>query len=151
MSTVSLSGNDTIKINDRLLTDLGTQDVVDMTFPNELANLKTGKNGNAVYAFNESGKQCDVKIKLLRGSSDDKFMSALLTSMSNNFAGFVLVTGEFIKRLGDGAGNITSDTYIMSGGIFIKQIEAKSNAEADVEQSISIYTLRFANSPRVLG
>ena len=149
MSTVSLSGNDTLKINDRLLTDLGTQDVGTLNFPQELASVKTGKNGNSVYAFNESGKQCDVTLKVLRGSGDDKFLSALLNSMSNNFAGFVLLTGEFIKRMGDGNGNITSDTYIMSGGIFTKQVEAKSNTEGDIEQSMSTYMLKFANAPSV--
>jgi len=150
MSVVAMSGSDTIKINNRILADLGEGDTVTLTFPNELAGIKTGKNGNSIYSINESGRQSEVAIRVIKGSSDDKFLSNLLATMKNNFAGFVLVTGEFIKKIGDGTGKIISDTYIMSGGIFSKEVEAKSNVEGAVEQSISVYTIKFANSPRVI-
>jgi hypothetical protein len=55
-----------------------------------------------------------------------------------------------IKRIGDGKGNVTSDTYIMSDGIFTKEIEAKSNVEGDTAQSVSVYIIKFANSPRAI-
>lgn len=150
MSTVALSGADTININNRVLADLGDGEVVGMTFPNDIASVKTGKNGNAIYGLNESGKQCEVKVRVIRGSADDKFLNALLAQQKANFAGFPLMIGQFIKKLGDGAGNITSDTYIMGGGVFTKEVEAKSNVEGETEQSISIYTMRFSNAPRVL-
>jgi len=150
MSTIALSGSDTININDRIFNDLADADVVTLTFPNDIANVKTGKNGNSIYGLNESGKQCEVKIKVIRGSADDKFLNNLLTQQQANFAGFSLMYGEFIKKLGDGSGNITSDTYIVSGGVFTKQVEAKSNVEGDTDQSTSTYTIKFSNSPRVL-
>ena len=71
--------------------------------------------------------------------------------MQANFAGFILMTGEFIKKIGDGTGNITNDTYVMAGGIFTKQVEGKSSVEGDTEQSVSIYTLNYSNSPRAIG
>lgn len=150
MSVVAMSGSDTIKINDRIFADLAAGDVGTLTFPNELAVVKTGKNGNSIYVFNETGKQCEVVLKVIRGSSDDKFLSSLLLSMKNAFADFILMTGEFIKRIGDGSGKITSDTYIMSGGVFSKEVDAKSNTEADEEQSMATYTIKFANAPRIL-
>lgn len=150
MSVQVLTGNDTIKINERVLSNLGTGDVGTLAFPNELAGVKTGKNGNSIYVLNETGKQADVTIRVIRGSSDDKFLQGLLNSQSRDFNSFILMTGEFIKKLGDGAGNITNDIYLTSGGVFTKQVEAKINVEGDVEQALSVYTLRFASAPRAL-
>jgi len=112
--------------------------------------VKTGKNGNSIYGLNESGKQAEFKVRVIRGSSDDKFLNNLLIQQQNNFAGTVLLQGQFVKQIGDGQGNVASDTYIVSGGVFTKQVEAKSNVEGDSEQSVSIYTIKFANSPRVI-
>lgn len=148
--SVALSGSDTINIQNRVLADLADGNCVELTFPNDIANVKTGKNGNSIYGLNESGKQSEAKIRVLRGSADDKFLQNLLTQQNANFAGTVLLIGQFIKKIGDGAGNITSDTYIMSGGVFTKQVEGKMNVEGETEQSIAIYTIKFSNAPRVL-
>lgn len=146
-----MSGSDTLVINNRVLSDLADQNVAELTFPNDIANVKTGKNGNSIYSLNESGKQADLVIRVIRGSADDKFLNNLLVQQQANFAGFILMTGEFIKKIGDGKGNIAGDTYITSGGIFSKAVGAKSNVEGDSEQSVSIYNIRFANSPRAIS
>lgn len=150
MGTVALSGSDTVVINDKTFADFADGNCVEMTFPNDIASVKTGKNGNSIYGLNESGKQCEVKLKLIRGSADDKFLNGLLAQQQSNFAGFPLLVGQFIKKIGDGQGNIASDTYIMAGGVFTKQPEAKTNVEGDTDQSTTTYTLKFANSPRVI-
>jgi len=149
MATVAMSGNDTISINNTVLTDLADGDCVMLTFPNEIASVKIGKNGNAIYGLNTTGQMSEVKIRLIRGSADDKFMNNLLTQQQLNFAGFALMIGEFVKLIGNGQGNIQNDTYIMSGGIFLKPVEAKTNVEGDALQSVSEYTLRFANNPAI--
>lgn len=145
-----MTGSDTISINNRIFDDLADGDAVNLTFPNDMAVLKTGKNGNTIYALNESGRQAEVTLRVIRGSSDDRFLNNLLSQQQANFASFVLMNAEFIKRIGDGEGNVLSDTYVCSGGIFGKRVEAKSNVEGDTEQSIAMYTLRFANSPRAI-
>lgn len=150
MATIALTGSDTASINNRVLTDLADGNCIELTYPNDIANVKTGKNGNSIYGLNESGRQCEMKLRIVRGSSDDKFLNNLLTQQQANFAGTVLMIGQFIKKLGDGSGNITSDTYIVSGGIFTKQVEAKTNVEGETEQSVSMYTLKFSNSPRAI-
>lgn len=150
MSTIALSGNDTININNRNFSDLADGDVADLTFPNDIAQVKTGKNGNSLFALNESGKQAELKLRVVRGSSDDKFLNNLLANQQSNFSGFVLMIGTFTKKLGDGAGNVLADTYIMSGGVFTKIPEVKSNVEGNVDQSVSMYTIKFTNAPRVL-
>ena len=151
MSTTSMSGQDTIIIQNRSLADLGEGDVIDVTFPNNVADVKTGKNGNSIFSFNATGKQCEVKIRIIKGSGDDKFLNGLYNSQNYNFAGFTTLSGQFIKKIGDGKGKVGSDTYILSGGIFMKGIEAKSNVEGSVEQSVSVYTLKFASGTRVIS
>ena len=96
MSQQALSGSDTIVINNRVFTALATGDVAKLTFPNDIANVKTGKNGNSVYALNETGKQADFELRVIRGSDDDKFLLNLLSQQQLNFAGFVLMQGRFM-------------------------------------------------------
>lgn len=148
---ITMTGNDTIILNNRVLADLATGDCVKLEYPNDIAAVETGKNGNAIFSQNESGRQVNVEIRVLRGSSDDRFLNGLLAQQNLNFAGFPLMVGQFIKKLGDGQGNVSPDTYNLSGGVFTKPVPAKTNTTGDVEQSLSIYSLRFANAPRTIG
>ena len=150
MATVALSGNDSIIINNRVLSDLADGDVAVLDYPNNIAEVKTGKNGNSIYGLNETGKNAELTLRVIRGSSDDKYLNQLLVSQQQNFAGTVLMIGEFIKRLGDGAGKIASDTYIVSGGVFTKQVSAKSNVDGDTGQSVCEYKIKFSNAPRTI-
>ena len=149
--SLSLTGNDTLKLRDRVFADFADGDYAALTFPNDIAVLKTGKDGNTVYAGNETGRQCELVLRVLRGSSDDKFLQNLLAAQKNNLSGFVTLEGEFVKRVGDGQGNITTDTYLVTGGVFTKNVEVKSNAEGDTEQSVAVYTIHFGNNSRTLG
>lgn len=150
MPTIAMSGNDTLSINNHVFADFADQNVAELTFPNDIAQVKTGKNGNSIYSLNETGKQCELKIRLIRGSTDDKFMNNLLVQQNLNFAGFPLMIGELVKKLGDGQANILSDAFILSGGVFTKQVEVKTNVEGDTEQSVAMYTMKFSNAPRAL-
>lgn len=150
MSKVALSGSDSVIINNRVLVEFADNDVAVLTFPNDIAMVKTGKNGNTIYGLNESGKQAELKLRMIRGGDDDKFLNNLLVQQQANFAGTNLMIGQLVKKIGDGAGNVANDTYILSGGVFTKIPEAKSNVEGDTEQSVAIYTIKFSNSPRVI-
>ena len=147
----SLTGKDTIVINGRILNDLADADCAALTFPNDITNLKTGKDGNSLYAFNYSGRQCQLSLRVVRGSSDDRFLSGLLAIYKNDPARFVLMTGTLTKNIGDGAGNVTSDIYTLAGGAFRKETEVMENADGDINQSVSIYTIWFSNAPRSIG
>lgn len=151
MSIASVTGKDTVKINGRILADFATGDVAVIEFPEDLAAVKTGKDGNSIYAFNYSGRTCTVDLRLLRGGSDDKYLNNLLALFKNNPSSFTLLTGEFIKNIGDGQGNIIQDIYILSGGVFKKNPSVKENVDADPEQAIITYNLVFTNSPRSIG
>lgn len=152
MSKVSLSGSDTVVLNQQPLSDFADGNCVELVFPNGIANVKTGKNGNAIFGYNASGVQAEVKMRMIRGGNDDKFLMNLLNLQNNpaNFASTVLLSGTFIKKLGDGAGNVTSDTYVLAGGIFEKIPEGKSNVEGETDQSVAIYMIKFASAVRVI-
>ena len=49
MSAVALSGQDTIILNNYLFEGEGDGNYIELTFPTEIANVKTGKNGNSIY------------------------------------------------------------------------------------------------------
>ena len=150
MATVALTGSDTLIINNRIISDLADGDVAVLEYPNNISDVKTGKNGNSIYALNETGKNAELTLRVIRGSSDDKFLNNLLVNQEQNFAGTVLMIGEFIKKVGNGNWDILSDTYIASGGIFLKKVGAKSNVEGDTGQSVSEYKMKFSAAPRAL-
>lgn len=151
MSISALTGKDTIEINDRVFIDFGDGDVINFTYPNDLVTPKTGKNGNSIYAFNETGKQVDCTLRVLRGSPDDKFLNSLKLGMEGDFPSFTLLKGEFTKRVGDGLGNVSNDKLTVSGGVFSKNFDVKDNAEGDTEQAIVSYNIKFTNSTRKLA
>ncbi len=150
MSTFSLTGTDTAVIGGVSLVDVADGDWFTLSFPNPLADLKTGKNGNSIFALNATGLQAEATARVIRGSLTDKFLNSLLQEQLQDFASFQVLEGHFVKRAGDGFGNISSDTYDTSGGIFTFNVDAKSNAEGDTEQSVSVYRFKFANGGRAL-
>jgi hypothetical protein len=94
------------------------------------------------------GLQAEMVLRIIRGSQDDLFLNGILSTQLLDFSSFVLLTGQFIKRIGDGQGNVQNDTYLVAGGVFMKQVEAKSNVEGDTEQSLAIYHVKFSNVGR---
>lgn len=149
--SVALNGKDTLILDARILTDLADGDTAVLEFPNDLAGVKVGKNGNTLFAFNSTGQTCNLTIRVVMGSEDDKYMNSRLQEYRNDPASFVLFKAELIKRVGDGEGNVINNTYKVSGGIITKIPGAKENVEGDTEQSVTIYTITFANTDRSLG
>ena len=148
MSAVSLTGQDDVIINGRVMRDVGDGDWCTLDFESDIANLKVSKDGNTIYALNSTGRAVKTTLRVLAGSADDKFLNSLLTAMKADFSSFSLLSGSFIKRVGDGAGNISSVVYQLAGGIFKKDIATKGNAEGDVSQSVAVYELLFKNQGR---
>lgn len=151
MNTVSLTGNDTIIINNVNMADVADQDTCTLAFNENIMQSKTGKNGNTIYTLNSAGEVAEVTLRVMRGSRTDKYLNNLLNNQKANFAGFILMNGEFIKKIGDGKGNITKDIYQLSGGMFSKNVDAKENVEGDTEAGVSVYMITFSKAPRSLS
>jgi hypothetical protein len=148
MAIFTVTGADTLVLNDRVFTDLATDDTTTVTMPNDLVNIKTGKNGNSLISKNFQGYNGNVTVKVARGSSDDQFLESILASMDNDFVGTALMTGSFTKVLGDGQGNRKSDVYTLAGGVISKIPEGKDNASGDTAQAEVTYDIKFCNCRR---
>jgi hypothetical protein len=145
---VSLVGKDVIKINGNILFDLADGDNAELVFPNELMSVKTGKNGNSLYAFNETGRQCELTIRVIRSGPTDKYLDRLMHDMIHDAPSSILINAQITKRVGDGRGRISTDTYVLDGGVIDRQVATKVNVEGDTEQSLSEYHFKFTNSNR---
>jgi len=145
MGIKAITGKDTLTLFDRVFADLADDDLSTIEFPDELFTVKTGKNQNTIYALNATGQNCELTLRLIRGSDDDKFMQSKIADLLRDPASFSLAEGEFAKRIGDGSGNVVRDIYELDGGIFTKPAPgAKENSSGDTEQAVAIYNMKFS-------
>lgn len=140
---VSLTGQDTINVGGVVLSDFADEDVGVLQFPDSLANVKVGKNGNAIVAANAMGSRGQLSIRLLRGSDDDKYLNGVIQDFRADPASFVMLNGQVVKRVGDGVGNIANDTYVLSAGVPSKIPGATSNTSGNTDQSVVVYEFEF--------
>ena len=148
MSTFTVTGDDTLVLNGRVFTDFGTDDVTTVDLPNELVNVKTGKGGNSLISKNFQGYNGNLTLKLARGSSDDQFLNDIQSAMDQDFVSTQLIKGSFVKRLGDGQGNVKHDAYVLKGGIISKEVPGKDNASGDTAQAEAVYVIKFCDCRR---
>ncbi len=151
MQIVALTGNDTVVIGGQLFTDFGPGVIAELKFNNDLVQVQRGKNGNTVYALNNQGFQSEFTVRLLLGGPGDAFLNAQMAAMKNNFAGYSVLDGLFVKNVGDGKSNIKPVTYLCGGGVIKKMPEQKSVSEGDPTQSMVEWSLIFANNDRGVG
>lgn len=144
MGINTITGADTITIYDRTFNNFASGDNAVLTFDADLVSMKTGKNENTIYSRNESGKNGKLVMRLMRGSSDDRFLQGKLAEILADFPSVQLAQGQFIKRLGDGQGNVFSDAYTLQGGVINRNVDGKENVEGDTEQGVAVYTIMFA-------
>lgn len=145
---ISLNGNDTIVINGITQTDLADGDVGSLTFPNEYVTMKPGKNNNTIIAFNAMGQLAELTLRLIRGSINDQYINAQYRSFVNFPANYNLIEASIAKIIGDGNGNVTYDSYTLTGGVPMAIPEVKSNVEGDTDQGVTIWKIRFAMGTR---
>lgn len=149
---ISLNGSDTISLTiggvTTLLTKFADKDYGMLTFPNELASYKVGKSGNAVISFNNMGLMGEMTLRLLVASSDDALINSAQRAFIQDAPSFPLVSGQIVKRSGDGAGNVTNVIYYLQGGVPVTIPEEHSNADGDEEQGIVVWKFKFAQGAR---
>jgi len=150
MGSVSLTGKDTVMVDARIFSDQADGDCGSLEFPNDIVTVKTGKNHNRIFAYNATGETCNLTLRLIRGSADDKYLLSRFYEYKNDPPEFVLMTCQITKRAGDGKGKVTADTYSLGGGIITKLPAVKENMEGDTEQAVSIWVITFTNSDRAI-
>ena len=142
----SITGDDQLNLQgldvSDITNDLADGDIAALTVPNDLINMALGKNGNAIYALDESGKKFELEVRVLKGTkTDEACVNKYNSYVSGNFAGLTFITGTITKKLGDGTGKIKDWTFKLAGGVIRKAPEGKVNVNGDTEQSITIYNI----------
>ena len=154
MAGVSLTGGDTFAFfragTPLIIDDFADGDNVMLEYPNNSVEVTPGKNGNVLYALNSTGVLVNVTLRILRGSTTDKFLNSRLAEYLIDPSAFILLDAEFIKRVGDGQGTITADTYRINGGVVRKPPSVKENVGGDTEQAVTIWEMTFGSSQRAL-
>lgn len=154
--SLSLNGNDTIQINGRLLTQFFDKDYGVLTYPQELANFKVGKNQNTAICFLPGGLMADLTLRLLVGTYDDQFINAIQGNFIFDAPSFSTLYGQIVKRSGTGVGGIPGTNtatvrniiYNLAGGVPVSIPDSHSNSDGDEEQAAAIWKFKFALAPR---
>jgi hypothetical protein len=149
--SVSITGNDILAINGRVFTDLADGDTSTIAFPNDISAGKTGKNGNVLIAYNSTGKNVQLTLRLPRASADDKYLNSELRKYIADPAGYVPMNGSFTKRIGNGAGAVSADLYTFTIGVPKKIPDSKENVEGDTEQAVVSWEITFYNGGRAIA
>lgn len=149
MSIFSLTGDDSIIINDIPLNDFADGDIGSLSLPNNMFDMQTGKNSNTIFALDESGNNAILKVRILMSSNDDKRLNGMIPK-SKGFAQSVLANGSVVKQVGDGQGNVSYNTYLLAGGMVQKKPDVKSNVNGDAQQGVVEYIIIFAEANRTI-
>lgn len=148
MAVDTLVGKDTIIIDGRTITDVGYGDVVTIDRPNAFTSMESGKDGNTVFIYQESGRQINVKLRVLVGREDDQWLNAKLEQMKNDFIHHKLFTMTLAKQVGDGQGQVITTRWTLEGGAFTTAPSTKYNVSGDGEQAIQEYSFGFARGTK---
>ena len=127
----------------RVLTDFADGDIATISVDNNIASSVVGKNGNMIIAKDEQGKKCTVTLRLLKGSKDDSFINTYYKTYEADSALFILGNGNIAKRLGDGSGNVSFDTFYLKAIHFTRPpYEVTSNVNGATDQAVTVYTMQ---------
>ena len=148
MGIYSLTGNDTLVLNERVIKGYTDNSTIEIAFQNDRVGVSTGKDGNTVFATNEQGWNATLTLRIIRGSADDKWLNGLSVQQGQDLPSFKLFNGAFSKRVGNGFGKVTYDTYTLLGGAFSKYVDTQENLVGDTEQGTAVYTITFAQVKR---
>lgn len=141
MPSISLTGEDVVVVNGRVLHDVADGDWLKIDFDNKLVAVKVSKDGNLIYAQNQMGYLAKIAARILLGSTDDDFFNSVYNKQTQDFSGFTLMSGSFTKRVGDGQGVVSNVIYQFLGSAINQVPNVKSSAEGDTEQSVAVWEL----------
>ena len=149
-SSYALTGQDVIILNDIPLKDFADGDIGSLEISNDLFSMQTGKNGNTIFAYDESGRNATLTVRVLMSSNDDKRLNGLVPK-TEGFASTILMNGSVVKMVGDGTGNISYNTYLLQGGLIQRNPNVTSNVNGETNQAVVEYVIQFANAERAIA
>lgn len=151
MATYALTGNDTLILQERVIKDMADGSIVEIAYQNDRVAVTTGKNDNTIYAEDRTGSNAVLTLRVIRGSSDDRWLNGLSIEQNRDLPSFKLLRGSFSKRIGNGYGEISYDNYMLIGGVFQKYPDTQENLQGETEQGSTVYQIIFSRAERAIG
>lgn len=150
MTVYALTGDDIVIINDLPVVDFADNTIGTLDIPNEMFQMSTGKNGNTIFALDEKGNNATLTIRILMSSGDDKRFNGMIPK-SKGFAETILASGSVVKQVGDGAGNVSYNTYLLRGGMISKNPNVTIDVAGNTDQAVVEYVFQFASAERSIA
>lgn len=136
------SANTTVTLNGRALVDLAQGDAISIEFPNETSAKTMGINNSSVVKFRMDRNSANVKIKVLKASTDDVFLNSALNQEKPTVFGGSIKTN--FQR--DGVDGV--DSYALENGTITKRpTDTKNNVDGD---EVMEYELNFVSAVRMV-
>lgn len=151
MTVYSLTGNDSLIINNNVINDLSDNSTIELSFDNDIIGTQTGKNDNTIISDDRQGSNATLTLRVIRGSKNDRWLNGLYVQQRRDLPSFTLMNGSFTKRIGDGLGNVHFDNYVLLGGAFRRAVDTQENNNGDTEQGSSVYTIFFSKVERSIA
>ena len=145
MTVETVTGNDSLILDGKVLNDLANGDCVSIEYPNDSVSVQKGKNGNTIFSFNSQGEIINVTIRCLVNGETDKYLNNKYIQYKQSPTSFVLLNGTFTKRTGDGAGNETKKVYNVTAGVISRPPSAIDSSEGNTDTAVAVYNLVFAS------
>lgn len=146
----AVAGKDVLIINGQVFKGYADADAIKFEPQGPISQMKVSKDGNSIYSMQYSGIMAKLTLRLVRASFDDQTLNSLLQQWIGDPTSFVLMSGSYVKRVGDGKGNVTSEVYQLAGGVFESIPGGLSSMDGSIEQSVTTYTLLFRNDARLM-
>lgn len=151
--TEAYTSVDTLAFEDNegkwILNDFADGVVAELSAPNELSAITTGYNGNALGSHNEPGRQRELTLRVVKGSYDDKRLNKNYNLWKDRSITFKPLKSYFTKLIALDNGN-TTDTVECYFGLPTGQPTQQTITDGNTDQVVSVYTIRYANSKRVM-
>ncbi len=146
---VSITGQDIIQIGTKpILVGLADGDAGVLSFDNNIAEGKLGKNGNGIVVPNSTGRSATLTVRLLKGSSGDKYLNGEMNKYQLQTASYTLLNGQITHLVGDGKSNLNAVVYTLSGGFVQKVPNDTVSSEGNTEVAVTEWTLFFLRADR---
>jgi len=146
--STSQIGKDVLQLDGRVLADYADGDYITAEIPEDISAMKVSKNGNTIVVLKEGGRMVAIKVRILTGSPDDKYLNSRHQEFKSDAPSFIAFAGTYSKRVGDGAGNVNTVVYQLAGG-YPKRIPAASmSSEGEAKSAVAEWEIHFANGDR---
>ncbi len=133
---------------DWILSDFANGTVLQAQQTGSKSNTTTGYNANSLAAHDETGRQREVTIRIIKGSPDDKRLNRFYTMWDKHDLRYKPLNGQFTKVIGHGDTTMTNNTLSVFFGNPKDSPEEAVDRNGNTDQLVSVYVITFGNSER---